>query len=137
MIKRFLILAMIVFMLIGCIGCSTTHLPFKITVDDSTLAVVRPMAASFGYIVGYEFPVEAAAFVLAAEVMAAANVPLQNIMNLAIDELGFIKAHPYLRLQGEEILKAVNVEMVDGEILVDDGNVLAEEAFLSFFNGIK
>ena len=133
--KKCIVLVSLVFLL-GCMGCGHLQSPIRINVDPTT-AIVKAAASSLGYVAGQRYPVESFAVLMATDFLLARNAPLQEVVDVITDKLEDAIKAPYLKLQGQELLDSLSLEMIDGQILIDAGNELAETALHSFLAGLR
>ena len=117
-------------------GCSHIQSPIKINVNQAELSI-KPIASSLGYVIAKKNPTEAGIIVLLADVMMGEEAPLQEVVTMVTEKLDRITDDPYLRLQGKHLLDSLGLEMVDGRILVEQGNELIQMALQAFVDGMR
>ena len=118
-------------------GAGCGHNPIKINMEPAK-AFSKATASSVGYLVGKQYPVESGVALLVADIMIENERPLQDVVNNMVGHLSGAIEDDYLRLQCEQLLEDLNIEInVDGLILVEQGNELVETALHSFLAGLR
>ena len=118
-------------------GCGHIQSPIRVNMEPAK-AFSKATASSVGYLVGKQYPVESGVALLVADIMIENERPLQDVVNNMVGHLSGAIEDDYLRLQCEQLLEDLNIEInVDGLILVEQGNELVQEALHSFLAGLR
>ena len=125
----------------GMLFCGCSHFqiqsPIKLNMEPAK-ALSKATASSVGYLVGKQYPVESGIALLVADTLIRNERPLQDIVNGVVSKLKHSIEDEYLRLQCEQLMSELKIEInPDGLILVEQGNELVEAALRAFLDGIR